>query len=51
MASSPMVHSSVQTYLGNILAVSNFEAGPVARLYSLWYEQSAFNDRCPCARA
>ena len=34
-----------QTYLGNILAVSNLEAGPVARLYSLWYEQSAFNDR------
>ncbi len=34
-----------QTYLGNILAVSNLEAGPVARLYSLWYEQNAFNDR------
>jgi porin len=34
-----------QTYLGNILAVSNLEAGPVARLYSLWYEQSAFNGR------
>jgi porin len=33
------------TYLGNILAVSNLEAGPVARLYSLWYEQNAFNDR------
>jgi porin len=33
------------TYLGNILAVSNLEAGPVARLYSFWYEQSAFNDR------
>jgi len=32
-------------YLGNILAVSNLEAGPVARLYSLWYEQNAFNDR------
>jgi porin len=32
------------TYLGNILAVSNLEAGPVARLYSLWYEQNAFND-------
>jgi len=31
--------------LGNILAVSNLEAGPVARLYSLWYEQNAFNDR------
>ena len=26
------------TYLGNILAVPNLEAGPVARLYSLWYE-------------
>lgn len=33
------------TYLGNILAVSNLEAGPVARLYSFWYQQSAFNDR------
>jgi porin len=32
-------------YLGNILAVSNLEAGPLARLYSLWYEQNAFNDR------
>jgi porin len=32
------------TYLANILAVSNLEAGPVARLYSFWYEQSAFND-------
>ena len=34
-----------QTYLGNILAVSNLEAGSVGRLYSLWYEHSAFNDR------
>ena len=33
------------TYLGNILAVSNLEAGPVARLYSFWYEQNSFNDR------
>jgi porin len=32
-------------YLGNILSVSNLEAGPTARLYSLWYEQNAFNDR------
>jgi porin len=32
------------TYLGNILTVSNLEAGPVARLYSFWYEQNAFND-------
>ena len=32
-------------YLGNILSVSNLEAGPVGRLYSLWYEQNAFNDR------
>src|SRR5262249_9347410 len=32
------------TYLGNILAVSNLEAGPVARLYSFWYEQD-FNSR------
>ena len=30
------------TYLGNILEVSNLEAGPVARLYSFWYEQNAF---------
>src|SRR5258708_20409056 len=35
------------TYLNNILAVSNLEAGPVARLYSFWYEQNAFNDRLP----
>jgi porin len=34
-----------QTYLGNILAISNLEAGSVGRLYSLWYEQSAFDDR------
>jgi porin len=33
------------TYLGNILAVSNLEAGPVARLYAFWYEQDAFNER------
>jgi len=33
------------TYLGNILAVSNLEAGPVARLYSFWYEQNAFADK------
>jgi porin len=32
-------------YLGNILAVSNFEAGPVARLYALWYEHNAPDDR------
>jgi porin len=31
-------------YLGNILAVSNIEAGPMARLYAFWYEQSGFND-------
>jgi porin len=34
-----------QTYLGNILAVSNLEAGPVGRLYSLWYEHNALDDR------
>jgi porin len=34
-----------QTYLGNILAVSNLEAGPVARLYALWYEQNAPEDK------
>ena len=33
------------TYLGNFLTVTNLEAGPVARLYSFWYEQNAFNDR------
>jgi porin len=33
-----------QTYLGNILAASNLEAGPVARLYALWYEQNAPDD-------
>jgi porin len=33
------------TYLGNIMAASSLEAGPVARLYSLWYEQDAFNER------
>ena len=32
-------------YLGNILAVSNLEAGPVARLYALWYEHNAPDDR------
>jgi porin len=31
-------------YLGNILAVSNLEAGPMARLYALWYEHNAPND-------
>ena len=33
------------TYLGNILAVSNLEAGEVARLYALWYEHNAPDDR------
>src|SRR5246500_3997524 len=32
-------------YLGNILAVSNLEAGQVARLYALWYEHNAPDDR------
>jgi porin len=33
-------------YLGNILAASNIEVQrPVNRLYELWYEQNAFNDR------
>jgi carbohydrate-selective porin OprB len=31
-------------YLGNILAVSNIEAGPMARLYAFWYEQNGSND-------
>jgi porin len=34
-----------QTYLGNILAASNLEAGPVARLYALWHEQNAPDDK------
>jgi porin len=34
-----------ETYLGNILAASNLETGPTARLYSFWYEQSAFDSR------
>jgi porin len=33
------------TYLGNILAASNLEAGPVARLYALWYEHNTPDDR------
>jgi porin len=32
-------------YLGNLLPVSNLEAGAVARLYSFWYEQNAFAGR------
>jgi len=32
-------------YLGNILAVSNLEAGDAARLYALWYEHNAPSDR------
>jgi porin len=31
-------------FVGNILAVSNLEAGPMARLYALWYEHNAPND-------
>jgi porin len=31
-------------YLGNILAVSNIEAGPMARLYAFWYEHNAPGD-------
>jgi len=34
-----------ESYLGNILAVSNLEAGSVARLYALWYEHNAPDDR------
>jgi porin len=33
------------TYLDNFLAASNLEAGQVARLYALWFEQDAFNER------
>ena len=32
-------------YLGNVLAVSNLEAGSVTRLYALWYEHNAPDDR------
>jgi porin len=32
-------------YLGNILGASNIEAGPMARLYALWYEHNAPEDR------
>jgi porin len=32
-------------YVGNLATISNIEAGPVARLYELWYEQNAFNER------
>ena len=31
--------------IGNILAASNLEAGPVTRLYALWYEHNAPEDR------
>jgi porin len=31
-------------YVGGILAVSNIEAGPMARLYAAWYEHSAPGD-------
>jgi porin len=31
-------------YLGNFLGVSNIEAGPMARLYALWYEHNAPDD-------
>jgi porin len=31
-------------YLGNIMPVSNVEAGPMARLYAFWYEQNGSND-------
>ncbi|MCW2286202.1 porin [Rhodoblastus acidophilus] len=34
-----------RVYTGNILTVSNIEALPTVRLYELWYEQKAFDDR------
>jgi porin len=43
--SSPTARSSVRLTSATFLTVSNLEAGPVARLYSFWYEQNAFNDR------
>jgi porin len=33
------------SYIDNLLAVSNIEAGPIARVFELWYEKNAFNDR------
>jgi len=32
-------------YLGNLLTASNIEALPTVRLYELWFEQRAFDDR------
>jgi len=32
-------------FVGDLMTVSNIEAGSVARLYELWYEQSTFNGR------
>jgi porin len=32
-------------YVGNLMTVSNIEAGPIARVFELWYEQNAFKDR------
>ena len=39
------VPSFSAAYLGNILAVSNLEAGSVTRLYALWFEHNAPDDR------
>ena len=55
-AFTPMASSSTgplfsSTYLGNILTVSNLEAGPVARLYSFRYEQTPSMTCCPFAPA
>lgn len=46
-ASGIMTHgpSITENYVGNLATISNIEAGPVARLYELWYEQTAFNER------
>jgi porin len=33
-----------ENYLGDILAVSNIEAGPMARLYAFWYEHNSAGD-------
>jgi len=31
-------------FVGNLMTVSNIEAGPVGRLFELWYAQSFFNE-------
>ena len=46
-ASAVITHGPGLTggYVGNLATISNIEAGPIARMYELWYEQNAFNER------